>query len=307
MNDAVLVLSALLLNALLGGARPWYATAGLTHIGLLPARAVRLLERKLNRDRRSTQDLEMRGWVLVIVALLAGVVLGSIGSAVFRNNLGFLEVVLVALLLPVRPIWDRAVAVRSALLATHLGEARNALAGTAWKHHAVLDEFGVARAVIETVAVDFSEKVVCPVLAYLCFGLPGLLIAKHLTLLQNMLGTSVDFGKAIRLAYQALHYIPSRFSALLWLAAAPFLPSGDIRHAAPPVLKRFLVDPPRTLCVRAAAAVIRTSLGGPTSVYAAPAWVDNGTLKALPIHIRRALAAFVFQNIFLFIFIGTFF
>lgn len=306
MDHAILVLCALLLNAALAGPRAWYAALGISRLGLLPARLLRLAERKLNRERRSPKDREMRGWLLTGATALAGIVIGSLAYWFLHDNLRFFELLLVAALLPVRPTWDRLSDIRTALAQNNIAEARLTLFGTAWKHHAMLDEPGLGRAAIETTAIDFSEKIAAPVLGYLLFGLPGLLAVKCLTMAQGVLTHTPDFGKSARAVHDVLHYIPSRLSAGLWALTPLFLPSGNMRQTAALIFPGLITDTPRAFTLRAASAVTRVSLGGPGSPYA-PAWTAGGTMKPLPADLKRAQAAFVFMNIFLFVFIGVFF
>lgn len=306
MDQTLIVLCALLINAALAGPKAWYAPLGLHRLLLLPARALRHFERKLNREHRSPEDREMRGWFLVGLVVLAGIVIGIIAHLLLHRNLRFFELLLVAACLPVRPVWDRLDAIRAALSEGNLAEARLHLAGTLWKHHAMLDEPGVARAAIETAAVDFSEKIVAPALAYVLIGLPGLVIVKCLTLSRDVLAHAPDFGKASRLTHDVLHYIPARVAGLLWIAAPLFLPSGNIRAAAMLIFPGLVGDAPRAFNLRAAAAVTKAGLGGPGSPYLQH-WTHTGNPKPLPAEVRRAQAAYVFLNLFLFVFIGVFF
>lgn len=307
MDRALLVLCALLLNAAFGGPRAWYATLGLSRIGLLPARALRHFERKLNRDHRAPRDKETRGWLLVAALALASAVAGLLAGWLLQHDMRFFELLLAAVMLPVRPIWDRIAAIRVNLTENNLVQARVALSGSAWKHHALLDEQGVARAAMETTAVDFSEKIVCPMLGYLWFGLPGLFICKSLTMAREVLGGTAEFGRAARQAHEVLHYLPSRLSALLWIFTPLFLPSGNIQQTAKHILPRFIIAAPRPLSLRAVSVVVKVSLGGPSSPYAAPEWTNIGTTRPLPADVRRAQAAFLFLNVFLFVFVGAFF
>lgn len=307
MDRTWFALCALIFNAAFGGPKEWYASLGLTRIGLLPARGVRHLERKLNRDHRSPKDREMRGWLLVAGLVTASIVVGGLLSWFFERNFHFLELVLVAIMLPIRPIWDRMDTIRNALIKNDIAKARNALSGTVWRHHALLDEFGLARASIEITAVDFSEKIVCPILGYILLGLPGFFVCKSITLANDVLGITPDFAKATHLMHNVLHYIPSRIAALLWTLTPLFLPSGKIDDTLHRVSHHLISDPSRQLGLRVASAVGRVSLGGPGSPYVLSVWIENGTQKPNRADVRRVQAAFVFLNIFLFVFIGVIF
>ncbi len=307
MDRTLFALCALLFNAAFGGPREWYASLGLTRIALLPARGLRHFERKLNRDHRSSSEREMRGWVLLLALIAASVVMGLAGGWFLQRNFHFLELVLVAVLLPVRPIWDRIDSIRNSLIQNNVAKAREAFSGTVWRHHALLDEFGLARASIEITAVDFSEKIVCPLLGYIFLGLPGLLVCRSVTLARDVLSNTPDFAKGTRLAHGVLQYIPSRLSALLWMMTPFFLPSGRVDDAARRIAPGLVADAPRQLNLRAASVVGKVALGGPSSPYVPGLWLENGTLKPNRADVRRVQAAFVFLTIFLFVFVGVFF
>jgi cobalamin biosynthesis protein CobD/CbiB len=306
MDHTVIVLCALLLNTLLAGPRRWYAALRMTHIATLPARLIRHVERKLNRDHRKPEDLRVRGLIVVLAALLIAAVSGALLDWVFQHNLTFIELVVVAILLPVRPVWDRVAAIRKALIANDLPAARQELSGTVWKHHALLDMHGVARAAIEYMMVEFSEKIVCPVLGYLLLGLPGLFIVVTLTLLQNAFAHAPQFGQAAQTAHRWLNIIPSRISALLWLIAACFFPMADPARIAKHIGKPLLDDTPRALCVHVASAVSRAVLGGPGSPYLS-VWTQGQVQKALPVDIKRAQTTYALATLFLFVLTGAFF
>ena len=306
MDRALLVLCALLLNAALCGPRKWVAGLGFERVSGWPGRQVLHLERKLNRDHRSGADREMRGWLLLIAAIILCVLGGGLSAWLLRHNLRFFELMIIAAMLPVRPIWDRAAAIRSSLAAGDIAGARQMLTGTPWRHHALLDEFGVARAAIETTAVDFSEKLVCPILGYVWLGLPGLFLSKLITVMRDALSHTPEFSKGTRVAHAVIHTLPSRLSTAFWLATVLFLPSGSINAAVKRVTTSFLTEAPRPLCVHAAAGVVRVSLGGPVSPYLST-WAENGSVQVRVADIKRAQAAYIFATVFLFIFTGAFF
>jgi adenosylcobinamide-phosphate synthase len=305
MDHTVIVLCAIVLNVLLAGPRKWYAALKLTRITALPVRAIRHIERKLNRDHRQPEDLRLRGFVIVLSAIVVAAILGAILNWVFQHNLKFIELLLVAVLLPVRPIWDRVASIRKAVISNNISVAREELSGTIWKHHPLLDEQGVARAAIEFLAVEFSEKIVCPVLGYLLLGLPGLFICKTLTLLQSSLAHAPQFGRAAQVSHLWLNAIPSRLSALLWLIAACFFPMADPAAIAKRVGKPLLDDSPRALCIHMASAVSRVALGGSASPYLS-LWTP-GPQRASAVDIKRAQTAYFLAMLFLFVLAGAFF
>jgi adenosylcobinamide-phosphate synthase len=296
MDRALIAICALLLNALLGGPAHFHQATGLSRLQSLPARLLRELERKLNRDQRSADEREMRGVVLAAAAIAAGLVAGFV-CAWLLGHFELVELVLVAFLLPIRPLWDRTAQIRKALAAGDIARARQALEGTVWRNHALLDEAGLARAAIESAAVGFSEKVLAPALIYVLFGLPGLFVCKLLSLGQETLSqpiaTAETFGRAAIRMHEVVQYIPSRISALLWAVASGFMPSADIEKSLR-ALGGIVVMHPQALVVKT----------GASSPYAGGRWLSDGNAKATALDAGRALYALLLLSLFLFIGLG---
>lgn len=92
---------------------------------------------------------------------------------------------------------------------------------------AVLNESGVTRAAVETVAENTCDGVIAPLL-YIMFG--GAILGcfyKAVNTMDSMVGYKNDkylhFGRAAAKTDDALNYLPSRFSALLMIAAVSLL------------------------------------------------------------------------------------
>ncbi|MDE3061076.1 MAG: cobalamin biosynthesis protein [Pseudomonadota bacterium] len=308
MDRAILALMALMLNALLAGPREWYAALGLTRLSRRPVVLLRDLERRLNREHRRLEVREMRGTVLVIAVMAASIILGGIGEWLFRHRLGFMSLLIVTAALPVRPTWDIVSQLRRALYAGDVHAAKETLEGTPWRHHALLDEYGVARAGIELLAVQFSEKIVAPVFWYLILGLPGLLVSRSVYLLQETLsppGADGGFGRTAQAVHYVLHYVPARLAALLWLAAAVFLPSVKWRDVARRISGGMTGGSPQALALLAAASVLNVTLGGPSSPYV-QRWIGTGTARPGVYDLKRALFVFALLHPLLFVVLGFF-
>ena len=309
MERAVLILSALALNAVFAGPARLFAALGLMPLFHYPASKVRDLERRLNRDHRSYSEREMRGVLLVSVMIIVALLVGAFLEWLFAHNLQFMGLLLVALLLPVRPTWDCVWAIRKYLASGDLRQTRDALADTAWRHHALLDEYGVARAGIETVAVHFAEKIFAPALWYIIFGLPGFLVSKGVYLLQETLSRPSGengFARATAGVHYVLHYIPSRIAAVFWLAAAFFVPGANAAEAARQLVPGIERARPEKIALLSAASVLKLGLGGPSSIYVHEEWVGNGTVKPTAYDVRRALYIFIILHLMLFVLFGLF-
>ena len=89
---------------------------------------------------------------------------------------------------------------------------------------AVLDEAGVARAAIESLAENFSDGVVAPVFWMLIAGLPGAAVYKAINTADSMIGHRTPryqaFGWAAARLDDLVNLPASRLSAFLIIAAA---------------------------------------------------------------------------------------
>jgi adenosylcobinamide-phosphate synthase len=276
----------------------------------MPGHGIRDIERRLNREHRSIKARVVRGWIFTLFALFACIVFGLLLSWILQGNLRSVEMLLLACMLPSRSSWDMASGIRKALRANDLNAARQVLSYSVWKHHAKLDDHGLARAAIEILAVHFSEKIVAPVLFYILFGLPGFFISKIIYLMQETLLRPTEseqaFAQASHRLHYMLHYIPARVSALLWVCASIFVPSASFYESAEQVKNGLWGEKPQDVALLAAASVLRLSLGGTLSAYMHEGWVGAGTVRAGEADIKRAQRLYLLVQLLLFCFIGLF-
>lgn len=291
---------------------PWriYTLLGFTRMARLPGRGIREIERRLNRDHRSIEERAVRGWVFAVFAVFACITFGMMVDWILEGQWQLIEVVLLVALLPMRSTWKCAGAVAAGLRRGSLNDARRALEGTVWKHHARLDEHGVARAAVEMLAVHFSEKIVAPGLFYILFGLPGLFVSKTIYLMQEVLVRPTEseeaFARGPKKLHFLLHYIPARVAGLLWVVVAIFLPSAHLKDSFEQVVNGLFGERPQDVSILAAGAVLRLTLGGPGSAYVHEGWVGSGTVKAGYGDIKRAQRAFALLHVLFFCLVGLF-
>ena len=115
-----------------------------------------------------------------------------------------------------------------------LESARKAVSMIVGRDTQVLDETGVTKAAVETVAENFSDGVFAPML-YAAIGGPVLgLTYKAINTMDSMIGYKNDrymwFGTAAAKLDDIVNFIPSRMSALLLIAASAI--SGKSYDAA---------------------------------------------------------------------------
>lgn len=127
--------------------------------------------------------------------------------------------------LSVRALLDAAAQVEHALAGGHLVRARELLS---WhlvsRVTSTLDASDVAAATIESVAENFNDGVVAPLMAFRAGGLAGAYLFRFVNTADAMLGYRTPelewFGKAAARLDDALAYVPARCAAVLIALAA---------------------------------------------------------------------------------------
>jgi adenosylcobinamide-phosphate synthase len=216
---------AMVVDALLGWPSRLFARIGhpVTWLG----RLIAALDARWNRetDKPSTRREAGAAASLFVIALAAGfawmvqriIPSGWIGMVL----LGFLAWPLVAF----RSLYDHVAAVRDPLRAGDVEVARKAVSMIVGRDPAKLDEGGIARAAIESLAENASDGVVAPVFWGVLFGLPGIVGYKAVNTLDSMIGHRSErhgaFGWAAARIDDIANFIPARLTGLLLVALAP--------------------------------------------------------------------------------------
>ena len=114
--------------------------------------------------------------------------------------------------------------VYTALTTGTIEDARKAVSRIVGRDTQRLDEAGVTRAAVETVAENFSDGVLAPLFYLLLGGAPLALCYKAINTMDSMLGYKnekyLSFGCIPAKLDDAANYLPSRLAGLLWCAAA---------------------------------------------------------------------------------------
>ncbi len=125
--------------------------------------------------------------------------------------------------------------VYDALLTGDLCKARKAVSMIVGRDTGRLDEAGVTKAAVETVAENTSDGVIAPLIYLFLFGALGGFFYKAVNTMDSMIGYQNDryryFGTAAARLDDVLNFIPARISAIAMIAAAFFL-RMDYRNAA---------------------------------------------------------------------------
>jgi adenosylcobinamide-phosphate synthase len=299
-DHALLLLAALALDALLGSAALWRFAP---HPVALLGRAIAGLDRTLNRTPGASRASRVRG--AIVVALLLGAALAAgAGLSVALRHLpwgSLAEALIVAVLLAQRSLFEHVRAVAAALRTGGLVSGRAAVAHIVGRDPESLDEAGVARAAIESLAENFSDGVVAPAFWYLLLGLPGLFAYKTANTLDSMIGhrspRHMHFGWAAARLDDLLNLLPARLSGLL-LVAAGAAPGASASAAFRTMLRdaKRHRSPNAGWPEAAAAGALGLRLAGPRrydGLVVEDAWLGAGRAEATPADIAAALRLYV--------------
>lgn len=220
MADPV-ALTALALDAALGWPDALYRRIG-HPVGLF-ARVITGCEARWNRSEYGFAKRRALG-VLTLALLL--VTVGGLGLGLQHLLLatfggwGWIGVAILAWpSLAQRSLFDHVRAVGDRIDAGDLVAAREAVAMIVGRDTAELDESGVARAAIESLAESFCDGVAAPLFWLLLLGLPGVWAYKAVNTADSLIGHREDrwraFGWAAARADDLLNLIPARLAAVL--------------------------------------------------------------------------------------------
>ncbi len=251
--------------------------AWLPHPVVLMGRCITFLEPRLRRAFPQTCRGERLAGTALAAALPLGVLVLSAGllrlCTLIHPALGLaLETMWCWQALAVRGLRDESDRVRRALAAGSLEDARAAVGRIVGRDTADLDEQGVTRAAVETVAENFSDGVIAPMVYMLLGGAPLALCYKAVNTLDSMVGYKngqyLHFGRRAARLDDAAGFFPSRLAALLLVPAAGL--TGESAAGAWRIWRRDRqnhASPNSAQTEAAMAGALGIRLGGPASYF----------------------------------------
>jgi adenosylcobinamide-phosphate synthase len=275
------------------------------------------LDRGLNRETSTAAARRAAGLVAVLTILAAvGATAVVVQRELLRLPLGLFWVALAASTLVAQRSLHRHVAdVAAALDTCGLAAAREAVGRIVGRDTATLDEAGVARAAIESLAENFSDGVVAPVLWMVVGGLPGAALYKAINTADSMIGhrtpRHLSFGACAARVDDLVNLPASRLAALLIVAAAAWRGDGSARKALRAVRRDAARhrSPNAGYPEAAMAGALDLSLAGPRvygGVLTDDATMGDGRRDADAADIRRALLIYRVADAFLLLVLAAF-
>ncbi len=209
------------------------------HPVIFMGKAISRLEKWLRRHLPQTPKGERTGGIILAITLPVGTLLISGGLCWLfwwiHPLLGLaLQILWCWQALAMRCLAKESRNVYRALKTEGLDAGRTAVARIVGRDTAALSKEGVIKATVETVAENFSDGVLAPMIYMLIGGAPLALAYKAINTMDSMVGykneTYLHFGRAAAKLDDAANYLPSRIAALLWILSAP-LAGGNLKNA----------------------------------------------------------------------------
>ena len=187
---------------------------------------ITFLDQTLNVSGVSPTEGRLRG-VINIALLIAAVFVPTyiIARSLEGWSHGWLvEALLATSLIAQKSMKDHVLAVYDAL-GRSLPEARHAVSMIVGRDPSNLDESGIAKAALESLAENTSDGIVAPVLWYALLGLPGIAVYKAINTADSMIGHKslkyLHFGWAAARLDDLVNLPASRLTGLAFAATRP--------------------------------------------------------------------------------------
>jgi len=233
---------------------------------------------KLLQENDSPDKKRLKGKILVIIVITISVLLtGFCLILAYKINRIFgiaVEAIITYQCLATKSLYTESMKVYHALKETSLEAGRAAVSMIVGRDTASLDEAGVTKAAVETVAENTSDGIIAPML-YLAIGGPVLGICyKAINTMDSMIGYKndkyLDFGRAAAKLDDVVNFIPARISAYLMIMATFFLGKGYNTVNAIYIFKRDRFNHPSPNSAQTesvCAGALGVQLAGPASYF----------------------------------------
>ncbi|MBN9452555.1 MAG: cobalamin biosynthesis protein [Bosea sp.] len=297
-----LLVLALTIEAAFGYPQRFYAAIGhpVTWIG----RLIGTLDRRLNRETASSTQRKAMGVLALLLLLAAVAALSALAQRLCLSfgPLGLIPLALLAsTLIAQRSLYEHVARVAEGLERDGLAGGRRAVSMIVGRNPQTLDEAGVSRAAIESLAENFSDGIVAPAFWLGVGGLPGIAAYKAINTADSMVGhrtpRHLAFGWAAARLDDLVNLPASRLTALLLVVSAALDRNADAAGAWG-ALRRDAGkhrSPNAGWPEAAMAGALELRLAGPR-IYGETRvedhWMGDGRAEANAADIRRALGLY---------------
>lgn len=264
-------------------------------------RLIERLDAALNRPHWNPFARRVTGVASLLVVIAVPVTLAVLLQYFLSGSWAGLcaLAILTSSLIASRSLYTHVTGVGHALEVSGLEGGRTAVAKIVGRDPQALDEHGIARAAIESLAENAADGVVAPVFWFAVLGFPGLAAYKAINTADSMIGHRTPrheaFGWAAARLDDLVNLPASRLTGLLFASAAVLLPGGTPADAITAMRRDASKhrSPNAGWPESAMAGALGLKLNGPRTYGGVPstdAFMGNGRTQATPDDISRALS-----------------
>ncbi len=232
MVRASILLTAFLLDSIVGD--PYSLPHPIRWIGTLISRLERILRPFFSHTKAGERTGGAIMWLMVLTISVActAILLYICGRVSFWLK-WVVSVILCCYMLAARSLERESGKVYTAVKTGTIEEARYAVSMIVGRDTASLDESGVVRAAVETVAENTSDGVIAPLLYMALFGPVGAVAYKAVNTMDSMVGyhneTYENWGYCAAKMDDLFNFIPARLSGVLMCVGAAFVGQDSFR------------------------------------------------------------------------------
>ena len=198
------------------------------HPVALIGKLISFLDKKLRRGNSNKKDIGRGALTVIIVLFFSALIPAAILFGMWKlHPIAYLVVnsIMCWQIVAARQLTRESGYVEKALENNDTEAARKAVANIVGRDTEILDEKGICRAAVETVAENTSDGVIAPLFWVFLFGATGGFFYKAINTMDSMLGYKNDkylyFGRVAAKTDDIANFIPARISALLMIVSCP--------------------------------------------------------------------------------------
>ncbi|MGN1116963.1 MAG: adenosylcobinamide-phosphate synthase CbiB, partial [Candidatus Ornithomonoglobus sp.] len=206
----------------------------------LIGKLISVSEKSLRKRFSDTPEGERAAGTVMVICVCAVTFLtaAAVSAAAYGINAYVyiaVEGIMCYFLLAAKSLKTESMKVYKALRQNDIEDARYAVSMIVGRDTAALDEKGIIKAAVETVAENTSDGVVAPLIFTAIGGAPLGFLYKAVNTMDSMVGYKndkyINFGRTAARLDDIVNFLPSRASALLMIAAS-FILRLDYKNAA---------------------------------------------------------------------------
>lgn len=228
-------------------------------------------ETKLNNLNDNYNKRKISGLLWIIICMSICLLIGFIiEHLLFKiDQTGIFLAFVVSIFLAFNSLIKHVETVKDALLFNDLELAQSKASMIVGRDTNSLDQKGIIRASIESLAENFSDGVIAPAFWFIIAGLPGIITYKMVNTADSMIGNRSErfeaFGWGAAKIDDILNFIPARLTSLLFVITGSIFRIGDVKNGVSAAFKfhHLHASPNAGWPEATMAGLINIRLGGP--------------------------------------------